>query len=215
MRLAVAMVREETPGDRRLVDMSAGRQASRTPAWPNCCGHTRTPARLHAAERDRAAGEPCHTHNGKLDTRALPAPGAGRHAVGPPPRHLSRRTVAAIWVDVLHVEAVGAQDNFFELGGHSLLATLVVSRLRETLQIEVPLSVLMSVSPTVAGPARALEEHRDPPGRASGRAARHDRAAFRSRGGGGAGSCVAPGPAGRSSPTHALRSARLRPAETD
>ena len=161
VRLAVAMVREDTPGDRRLVGYVvpvAGQPHAGLAELLRAHLQLRLPDYMLPSAIVPLENLP-YTHNGKLDTRALPAPGAGRRTVGPPPRTPFERTVAAIWVDVLHVEAVGAQDNFFELGGHSLLATLVVSRLRETLQIEVPLSVLMSVSPTVAATARALEAH--------------------------------------------------------
>ncbi|MFS2168579.1 phosphopantetheine-binding protein, partial [Variovorax sp. Varisp62] len=66
------------------------------------------------------------TPNGKLDRRALPAPGAVANAVGSAsyaaPRDKTEARVAAIWQQVLGVERVGAVDDFFQLGGHSLLA---------------------------------------------------------------------------------------------
>src|SRR5690606_26048181 len=71
--------------------------------------------------------------NGKLDRRRLPAPVATRDdsvefiAPGTP----TERELAAIWSDLLGVEAVGVDDDFFDLGGHSLLATQVVARLRQ------------------------------------------------------------------------------------
>ena len=55
------------------------------------------------------------------------------------PRTPVEEGLAAIWAEVLGVEQVGVHDNFFELGGHSLLATQVMSRLRETLAVELPL----------------------------------------------------------------------------
>ncbi|WNM63148.1 non-ribosomal peptide synthetase [Candidatus Nitrospira neomarina] len=61
--------------------------------------------------------------------------------------------IAAIWGDVLQVEGIGLHDNFFDLGGHSLSATRVISRVRKTFSVEIPLRVLFE-SPTVAELAR-------------------------------------------------------------
>ena len=52
--------------------------------------------------------------------------------------------LARIWSELLGVERVGRHDNFFELGGHSLLAVTLVSRLRQALNVEVPLAGLFA-----------------------------------------------------------------------
>jgi amino acid adenylation domain-containing protein len=93
------------------------------------------------------------TPSGKVDRRALPAPAGSRPALSD--RYVAPRTdveaeLAAIWGTVLRVDDVGAFDNFFDLGGHSLLATQLVSRVRETLAVDLPLAALFE-HPTVAG----------------------------------------------------------------
>ncbi|WP_394543881.1 non-ribosomal peptide synthase/polyketide synthase [Azorhizophilus paspali] len=83
------------------------------------------------------------TPNGKLDRKALPRPDASllQRTYVAPASELEQR-IAAIWAEVLKVERVGLTDNFFELGGHSLLATQVISRVRQSLDIELPLRAL-------------------------------------------------------------------------
>ena len=58
---------------------------------------------------------------------------------------------------ILGVARVGVLDNFFEIGGHSLLATRVISRIRDTFTVELPLRRLFE-SPTVAATAAAVGE---------------------------------------------------------
>ncbi|HXO22437.1 MAG TPA: SDR family NAD(P)-dependent oxidoreductase [Thermoanaerobaculia bacterium] len=65
------------------------------------------------------------------------------------PRGELENGLAAIWSDVLGLDFVGAADDFFELGGHSLLGTQLMSRVRETFGVEVPLGKLFEAA-TVA-----------------------------------------------------------------
>ncbi|WP_192560201.1 non-ribosomal peptide synthase/polyketide synthase [Pseudomonas allokribbensis] len=85
--------------------------------------------------------------NGKLERKALPKFDAStlQNTFVAPQTDLQKH-VAAIWQDVLKLERVGLTDNFFELGGHSLLVTQVVSRIRRTLDIQVPLRTLFEHS---------------------------------------------------------------------
>ncbi|BAY65521.1 amino acid adenylation [Calothrix brevissima NIES-22] len=81
--------------------------------------------------------------NGKLNRNNLPAPNIFadiRNFVAP--RNPQEELIANIWAEVLRLEKVGIYDNFLDLGGHSLLASLVISRLRETLSVELSVSAL-------------------------------------------------------------------------
>jgi amino acid adenylation domain-containing protein len=96
------------------------------------------------------------TPNGKLDRKALPAPVRERQASYRAPRNEREASLAALWAEVLGVEQVGLDDNFFELGGHSLTATRLVSRLRSSLGIEVPVRALFQHSTLGAFVEQAL-----------------------------------------------------------
>lgn len=97
--------------------------------------------------------------SGKVDRRALPAPGPERPALEEEfvaPGTPVEETVAGIWSAMLGVAAVGIHDNFFALGGHSLLATQVISRVRDALRVDLPLRCFFE-APTVAEQAREIE----------------------------------------------------------
>jgi len=94
----------------------------------------------------------------KVDRQALPDPGRERPTLAvayTAPRTPIETEVARIWADVLGMEEVGIDDNFLELGGDSLLASQVVTRVIDTLSIDLPLSTLFA-APTVADMALAL-----------------------------------------------------------
>jgi acyl transferase domain-containing protein len=74
-----------------------------------------------------------------------------------PPSNEAERHIAGIWSALLGIEQVGRLDNFFELGGHSLLATQVISRLRDTFHVDLPLRRMFE-APTVAELARAVSD---------------------------------------------------------
>src|SRR3972149_963228 len=97
--------------------------------------------------------------NGKVDRRALPVPEGERpEHLGTfvAPRNPVEELVAGSVAEILSLERVGVYDNFFELGGHSLLATQVISRVRQTFDVELPLRSLFE-EPTVAGLAKQVE----------------------------------------------------------
>jgi len=101
------------------------------------------------------------TKNGKLDRRALPPVKDEVDTTESyvPARNPIEETLCSIWSQVLSVGRVGIHDDFFVLGGHSLLATQVVSRIQNSIEVEVPLTAIFR-SPTVAGLAGEIERIR-------------------------------------------------------
>ncbi|KMW72304.1 hypothetical protein TI10_15140 [Photorhabdus luminescens subsp. luminescens] len=101
------------------------------------------------------------TPNGKLDRRALPAPGEdafARQAYQAPQGEIEI-ALAAIWRELLNVEQIGRHDSFFALGGHSLLAVRMIERLR---RIGLGLSVqTLFQHPTLSVLAQSLAQHRE------------------------------------------------------
>jgi amino acid adenylation domain-containing protein len=165
VREAVVLAREDVPGDPRLV-------AYLVPAP----GRTPDPAELRRRLRARlpeymvpaafvAVERIPLTSNGKVDRRALPAPGRegaerGGYAA---PRTDEEKTLAAIWAEVLGVERVGMHDSFFDLGGHSLLLPQVQRRVSEAFRTRLPIVELFR-HPTVAALAEHLRGAADEPG---------------------------------------------------
>ena len=75
------------------------------------------------------------------------------------PRNDVERAIADLWQQFLGIAEIGIHDNFFLLGGHSLLGTRLISRLRDTFEVDVPLRRLFD-SPTVAGLADTIARRR-------------------------------------------------------
>jgi amino acid adenylation domain-containing protein len=98
------------------------------------------------------------TPNGKVDFKALPAPGTNSLEVDfIAPETLEEQVLADIWAEVLGLKQVGINDNFFELGGHSLLATQLIAKVRDRFQVELSLRCLFQ-SPSVASLAVAIAQ---------------------------------------------------------
>ena len=102
------------------------------------------------------------TPNGKVDRNALPDPDVTEMLSGQyiAPRNDIEARIAKIWEDVLEVDQVGVNDDFFELGGHSLLAVRLVSFIRKSFEVEMPISDIFDF-PTVALLAGRLSNNTD------------------------------------------------------
>ncbi|MFH8407132.1 non-ribosomal peptide synthase/polyketide synthase [Streptomyces sp. NPDC018019] len=153
---AAVVVREDRPGDRRLVAyVTAAHGEGATPHSAELRRHLseRLPAHLLPSAVVVLDALPL-TPNGKLDTRALPEP--GRTATGRAPRDAREDILCALFADVLGLPEVGADDDFFELGGHSLLATRLVGLARAALGREPTIRALFEAR-TPAALARRLD----------------------------------------------------------
>lgn len=100
------------------------------------------------------------TLNGKINDAALPSWNEARlktHRGYVAPRTPTEEAISEIWCSLLKLPRVGVHDNFFEAGGHSLLATRLISQLRETFQVSLPLRNLFE-TPTVEGLANNIAQ---------------------------------------------------------
>ncbi|HEU4558536.1 MAG TPA: amino acid adenylation domain-containing protein, partial [Longimicrobium sp.] len=156
VRQARVIVREDRPGDKRLVAYVVGEAETGAVR-----AHLRRSLPEYMVPQAFVALERLPlTPNGKLDRRGLPAPGdAVADAEPAPPRTPVEEVLAAIWAEVLGRARVGTRENFFELGGHSLLATRLISRIRSVFAVELPVRALFE-GPTVAEVAARVESLR-------------------------------------------------------
>jgi amino acid adenylation domain-containing protein len=136
VREAVVLVREDAPGEKRLVAYVAGDETAGADVLRAHLSE-RLPEYMVPAAYVRLETLPLNP-NGKVDRKALPAPeGDAFPARGyEAPSGKVEEAVAAIWAELLGAERVGRRDHFFEVGGHSLLAVRVVSRVRQVLGVE-------------------------------------------------------------------------------
>ncbi len=155
---AIVTLREDRPGDQRLVGYLV--PAERPPPTVDALRRALTeklPGHMVPSAFAMLDALPL-LPNGKVDRRALPAPGPGRPDLATPfvaPRTSVEQVLADIWAEVLGLDRIGIHDNFMELGGDSLLAVQVISRVINRLQVQLPLRSLFD-SPTVANMAAAI-----------------------------------------------------------
>ncbi|WP_250292783.1 non-ribosomal peptide synthetase [Streptomyces atroolivaceus] len=154
---AVAVVREDRPGDRRLVAYTVAATGTEGPDDGEVRAHlTATlPGHMIPAALVRLDALPV-TPNGKTDRRALPVPGPAVPAGGRAPRTARERALCEAFAETLGVPEVGVTDDFFALGGHSLLAVTLAQRIGERCGRRPSLRALFA-APTVEGVARLLE----------------------------------------------------------
>ncbi|MEU6994728.1 amino acid adenylation domain-containing protein, partial [Streptomyces sp. NPDC046465] len=169
---AVALIREDRPGDRRLVGYVVTDADAAAERAVDLDQMKLDQVQLDQVQKALAARLPDHmvptalvpldalplTPNGKLDRTALPAPDyAG--ATGPTraPSTPHERIIAGLFAEVLGLDVarVGSDTSFFALGGHSLLAMRLIGRIRAALGAQLRPRDFFE-APTVAGLAGRL-----------------------------------------------------------
>jgi acyl-coenzyme A synthetase/AMP-(fatty) acid ligase len=159
VRQAAVMLREDVPGDKRLVgylvpareqtvDAGTGLVAAVKAEIAAVLPDYMIPSALVVLDRLPV------TSNGKLDHHALPRP-AVRAGNGRKPANEKEQILCDLFAKFLDLPQVGPDDNFFELGGHSLLATRLINRIRTALNVEVTLRIFYE-NPVPAQLAKVL-----------------------------------------------------------
>ena len=156
----VVILREDRPGDKRLVAYytQRGEQTPSVLELRESLG-SRLPEYMVPAAYVRLDALPL-TPSGKIDRRGLPLPDikdVGVQDQYTPARNGIEKQLAQIWSEVLGIERIGIHDNFFALGGHSLLAVRLFSEINNRLGHELPLSILFQQG-TISQIAQMINE---------------------------------------------------------
>ena len=150
---AVVVVREDRPGDKRLVGYVTG---TADPVATRAVLAERLPGYMVPAAIVVLAALPL-TPNGKLDKRALPTPeytGGGYRA----PANAIEEILAGVYAQVLGVDRVGVEDSFFDLGGDSLSAMRLIAAINTSLDVHLAVRTLFH-APSVRSLSQQLGRH--------------------------------------------------------
>jgi amino acid adenylation domain-containing protein len=155
---AAAIVREDSPGDQRIVAyvVPAGQQRPDVEHLRRLL-KTKLPPFMVPSAFVVLDSFPV-TANGKLDRRALPPPDGARPDLARgyvAPETPVEEALAEIWRQVLGVDRVGIDDDFFDLGGHSMLAVKMLAQVHDELGLELGLGAVFDHS-TIRGLAGSL-----------------------------------------------------------
>ncbi|HEV7474838.1 MAG TPA: amino acid adenylation domain-containing protein [Pyrinomonadaceae bacterium] len=158
---SVVIAREDQPGDRRLVAYLVNMNEGTDPSLDELRSFLseKLPAHMIPAAFVLMEKLPL-TVNGKVDIRALPAPGLARPALERSylaPRNGLEIMLAEMWQELLRIEQIGVEDDFFSLGGDSIKGAIFINRLQEKLN-EIVHVVTIFQYPAIAPLAAYLEE---------------------------------------------------------
>ncbi|MGF0176740.1 amino acid adenylation domain-containing protein [Streptomyces sp. Marseille-Q5077] len=152
---SAVIVREDTPGDKRLVAYVVAGDAGVSPS--DLRGRLQRRLPHYMVPTVVPVDDLPLTVNGKLDVKALPTPGSAGRSGGRSPISTREQILCDLFAEVLGLPSVNPGDGFFELGGHSLLATRLINRARSVLGIELRVREVFE-SPTPADLARVGRE---------------------------------------------------------
>ncbi|HEY1724559.1 MAG TPA: amino acid adenylation domain-containing protein [Steroidobacteraceae bacterium] len=160
---AVAVAREDEPGEKRLVayvTAQAGAELSAAQLRGELL--KALPEHMIPSAFVRLEAMPL-TPNGKLDRKALPLPDAADCVTRDyeAPQGDTELRLARLWAELLQLERVGREDNFFELGGHSLTAMRLMARIDAVFGVHIGVATLFA-EPTLRQFARRLSEPQPP-----------------------------------------------------
>lgn len=162
VRECVVAVREDAVhGDRRLVAYLVWERESKPAGLEELRGFLREKLAEHMIPASFVMLDALPlTAHGKIDRRALPAPGHERPALERqyrPPQGALESLLASMWQEVLRLDAVGVDDDFFGLGGDSIKGAVFINRLQERLGEIVHVVTIFNYT-TIAKLAAYLEE---------------------------------------------------------
>ncbi|BAZ09555.1 amino acid adenylation domain-containing protein [Calothrix sp. NIES-4071] len=149
VQASCVIVREDSPGEKRLVAYVAPHQHC-TPTISELRHFLKTKLPEYMIPNGLIILEALPlTPNGKIDRRALPAFSHNSDLDKfVAPRNQLELQLAQLWSKILKVDKVGVQDNFFDLGGHSLLALYLMAQIKQQFGKDVSLATLLQ-NPTI------------------------------------------------------------------
>jgi thioesterase domain-containing protein/acyl carrier protein len=148
---AAVIVREDQPGNKRLVAYTVGSTDDLRNLVKEELPHYMVPSAFVSLEKMPL------TPNGKIDRRALPMPTAEIKTDFVAPRDQLEQQLADIWQQVLGVDSISVHENFFDLGGHSLLAITLLGKIEQAFDKAISVIKLFQ-APTIAEFADILRD---------------------------------------------------------
>jgi len=158
VRECVVVLREDTPGDQRLVGYVVAEQDGVfDPAGVREFLRRKLPEYMVPWPLVALEGLP-RTESGKRSRKHLPAPHPA--LINEPcgtsaPEGSAEETLSRIWAERLKLQSIGIDDNFFELGGHSLLAIQLLSRVQQEFETTLSLAEMLK-APTIRAMSQLL-----------------------------------------------------------